>query len=541
LTNKEIAGLFHELASLMELHEENPFKIRSYENAYLALRKLDQPLLELDAEALAQIRGVGAAISERLAEIKQSGSFKALEEFREKTPEGVRKMLQIKGLGPKKVKAIWSQLQIETPGELLYACYENRLIELKGFGHKIQDDIITSIEYFNSQQNLFLFSQLESEAKELISVLKNLNDSIQIETTGALRRAVFTLSGIELICDSDSLKFPENITTVNSENYLWKARFPVNIKHVPTDKFYFEQILNTGGSEAFQKEFIQHFKPTKGNSEKELFEMSKLKYIPPECRDLDSFESFEENQLIEEEDIKGVVHNHSTYSDGIYSIEKMASECMRLGYTYFVISDHSKSAGYANGLQIERLEMQWREIDELNLKLAPFRIFKSIESDILIDGSLDYPDDILKQFDLVIASVHSVLKMDEEKAMKRLIKAVENRYTNILGHPTGRLLLSRQGYPVDFFKLIDACVSNHVAIEINANPLRLDMDWKWIPYAMKKGLMISINPDAHNLKGIQDIYYGVKAGRKGGLLKNNCLNSWSIAEFDTWIKAKNRF
>lgn len=541
MSNKEIAGLFHELASLMELHEENPFKIRSYENAYLALRKLDLPLLELDDEALAQIKGVGAAISDKLAEIKQTGSFKTLEQFREKTPEGIRKMLQIKGLGPKKVKAIWSQLQIETPGELLYACHENRLIELKGFGHKIQDDIIASIEYFNSQQNLFLFSQLETEAKALIAALTNLNPSIQFECTGALRRAVFTLSEIELLCDSETFQLPEDFKKLDSGRYLWKERFPVNIKSALRDQYHYELLLSTGGSEVFQKEFIQNIKSVKVNQENELFENCKLNYIPPECRDLDSFESFDESQLIEENDIKGVVHNHSTYSDGIYSIEKMAAECMRLGYSYLVISDHSKSAGYANGLQLERLEMQWREIDELNKRLTPFRIFKSIESDILIDGALDYPEDILKQFDLVIASIHSVLKMDEEKAMKRLIKAVENPFTNILGHPTGRLLLSRQGYPVDFVRLIDACVSNHVAIEINANPLRLDMDWKWIPYAMKKGLMISVNPDAHNLKGIQDIYYGVKAGRKGGLLKNNCLNSKSITEFDAWIKTKNRF
>ena len=502
MTNKEIAGLFHELASLMELHEENQFKIRSYENAYLALRKLDLPLLELDKEALAQIRGVGSAISDKLDEIRQTGTFKALKQIREKTPEGIRKMLQVKGLGPKKVKTIWNELQIETPGELLYACYENRLIELKGFGPKIQADVIASIEYFNSQQNLFLYSQLETEAIELIDALKNLNPGLVLEQTGSLRRAVFTLSGIELICNTDSIQLPEKLIKSESENYIWKERFPVHISTVSMDEFYFQQLIQTGGSEKFHIDFIQKTKQEEVDSEKDLFESINLKYIPPECRDLESFETFDQNNLIEEKDIKGVVHNHSTYSDGIYSIEKMANECIRLGYTYLVMSDHSKTAVYANGLQIERLEMQWREIDALNVKLTPFKIYKSIESDILSDGSLDYRDDVLNQFELVIASIHSVLKMDEEKAMKRLIKAIENPFTTILGHPTGRLLLSRQGYPVDFIKLIDACVSNHVAIEINANPLRLDIDWKWIPYAMEKGLMISINPDAHNLKGI---------------------------------------
>lgn len=541
MSNKEIAGLFHELASLMELHDENPFKIRSYENAYLALRKLDVPLLDLDREALAQIRGVGSAIGDKLDEIRQSGSFQALEQFRERTPEGVRKMLQIKGLGPKKVKSIWKDLEIETPGELLYACYENRLIELKGFGTKIQNDVISSIEYFNSQQNLFLFSQLETEANELINALITLNPSLHIETTGALRRSEFTLSAIELLSDSTELVLPEELLQLEPGKFSWKNRFPVVFRFAAGGNYYYEQLVHTGGSDVFTREFIKNISSNVGANEHELFEANRLKFIPAECRDLDSFDSFDANTIIEATDIKGVVHNHSTYSDGIYSIEKMASECIRLGYSYLVISDHSKTAVYANGLQVERLELQWKEIDALNSKLNPFRIFKSIESDILTDGSLDYPDDILKKFDLVIASVHSVLKMDEEKAMKRLIKAVENPFTHILGHPTGRLLLSRPGYPVDFIKLIDACVSNHVAIEINANPLRLDMDWKWIPYAMKKGLMISINPDAHNLKGIQDIRYGVIAGRKGGLLKNNCLNSKPIAEFESWIKEKNRF
>jgi len=533
--------LFHELASLMELHEENTFKIRSYENAYLALRKLDQPLLQQNKEDWSQIKGIGTAIADKLEEIKKSGTFKALEEFREKTPEGIRKMLQVKGLGPKKVKTIWKDLQVESPGELLYACYENRLIELKGFGTKIQDDVIASIEYFNSQQNLFLYSQLEAESVELIAALRTLNPEVIIDTTGELRRAVFTLSSIDIICDATVIQLPEGLTKQESGYYLWKERFPVHIEFSTSNDFYFHQLISTSGSENFKENFIQKIERKEADNETQLFEGNKLNYIPPECRDLEFFDLFDAEKIIEEKDIKGVVHNHSTYSDGIYSIERMAEECIRLGYSYLVISDHSKTAVYANGLQIERLEMQWREIDDLNVKLNPFRIFKSIESDILSDGSLDYPDDILKSFELVIASVHSVLKMDEEKAMKRLIKAVENPYTTILGHPTGRLLLSRQGYPVDFNKLIDACVANHVAIEINANPLRLDMDWKWIPYAMDKGLMISINPDAHNLRGIRDIRYGVIAARKGGLLKNNCLNSKPIAEFESWIKAKNRF
>lgn len=540
MTNKDIAGLFHELASLMELHEENPFKIRSYENAYLALRKLDEPLLDQDREAWLQIKGIGAAIMDKLEEIKHSGSFALLEEFRDKTPVGIRQILRIKGLGPKKVKTIWNELKVESPGELLYACYENRLVELKGFGDKLQKEVIQSIEYFNSQQNLFLFAQLEGEANILIQQLHSLNPNVQFEITGSLRRAMPTLSCIELLTNTNDFQLPEKLLN-KEENYIWNELIPVTIYKTDSSHWAQEQLRITGGSANFLKKYELLLNNTQAAEEAGLFENSQLPYVSPECRDLEDFNAFDDNLLISEVDIKGVIHNHSNYSDGIYSIEQMAAECIRLGYSYFVISDHSKSAFYANGLQEERLIKQWNEIDVLNEKLHPFKIYKSIESDILSDGSLDYSDEILKKFDLVIASVHSNLKMDEEKAMNRLIKAIENPFTRILGHPTGRLLLSRKGYPLRFKELIDSCIANEVVMELNANPLRLDMDWTWIPYAMEKGLKISINPDAHNLKGIRDIRYGVLAARKGGLTKNNCLNTKSIAEFDLWIQTKNRF
>ncbi len=235
--------------------------------------------------------------------------------------------------------------------------------------------------------------------------------------------------------------------------------------------------------------------------------------------------------LITFDDLKGTLHNHSTYSDGVHSLEQMAKYSKEeLGLEYLGICDHSKSAFYANGLTIDRLEQQWKEIDQLNETLAPFKIFKGIESDILSDGSLDYTDDILAKFDFVVASVHSNLKMDEDKATSRLIKAIENPYTTILGHPTGRLLLSRAGYPLDFKKIIDACAANHVVIEINANPLRLDLDWRWHRYALEKGVLLSINPDAHRMEGLHDMQYGVFVARKGGLSKDKCLNAFSREE-----------
>ncbi len=282
----------------------------------------------------------------------------------------------------------------------------------------------------------------------------------------------------------------------------------------------------------------------KYTSEKAIYEAAGFPFIAPELRDnkleWKLAENNQLNDLIELKDIKGVVHSHSKYSDGANTLKELATYCKEQGFEYLVISDHSKSAFYANGMKEENIIAQHAEIEELNKQLFPFKIFKSVESDILYDGQLDYTDDVLKTFDLVIASVHSQLKMTEEKAMQRLIKAIENPYTNILGHMTGRLLLSREGYPVDHKKIIDACAANDVCIELNANPYRLDIDYSWIGYCQEKNVLISVNPDAHNLRGVHDIKYGVIAARKGGLLKENTLNSLTKDNFERRINNKNR-
>jgi len=265
-----------------------------------------------------------------------------------------------------------------------------------------------------------------------------------------------------------------------------------------------------------------------------------LAYIEPELREGTNEIELAKNsalpRLITYADLKGSLHNHSTYSDGVHSLKEMAQYLRdELKMEYLGICDHSKTAVYANGLSIERLEQQWAEIDRLNAELAPFKIFKGIESDILSDGSLDYPDDVLAKFDFVVASIHSNLKMDEEKATTRLIKAIENPYTTMLGHPTGRLLLSRAGYPIDFKKVIDACAANNVVIEINANPLRLDLDWRWHQYALDKGVLLSVNPDAHRKEGFLDMEFGIYVARKGGLSAERCLNAFSLEEITTYF------
>ena len=534
MTNKEIAALFNELATMMEIHGENEFKIKTYANAYLTLRKLDQPLLEQSKEENMMIKGIGSSVADKIEEIKKTNTFQVYEEFKNKTPKGVRDIIKIKGLGPKKVKTIWRELEIESLGELLYACQENRLVTLKGFGVKIQNEVISNIEFLNENTDSFLYPQIEKVEQELVKELKSLNPNTRIESTGAFRRHLQILEGLDILADA-SLILPNSIAQVNGK-ILFNERVPINFHYTSPEEFGSKWIETTGGSNKFLAKI--DFKKEASRTESEILIDAFGKFIPAECRDNEDVQKLNIEALVTHSDLKGIIHNHSTYSDGIYSLRDMTMECMRLNYEYFVISDHSKTASYANGLNIDRLYTQWNEIDSINKEFPSFKVFKSIESDILSNGDLDYDDEILGKFDLVIASIHQNLNMDLDKAMIRLIKAVENPFTRILGHPTGRLLLSRKGYPVDFIKLIDACAANNVVIELNSNPYRLDMDYSHIDYAQEKGVLISINPDAHNLLAIQDVKYGIMAARRGNLQKSNCLNTMNLAEFETWISSK---
>jgi DNA polymerase (family 10) len=316
----------------------------------------------------------------------------------------------------------------------------------------------------------------------------------------------------------------------------------------PRLKFYFcsgedfyATLFATTGSEEFMNAFVDKYSiPENVASEEEIFTANELSYIPPMMREtagvLDSAATDTLPVLIQPKDIKGIIHSHSTWSDGVHTIQQMAVAARDQGLEYLVISDHSQTAFYAGGLKPEQIAAQHQEVDALNEKLAPFKIFKSIESDILGDGSLDYSMQVLDTFDLVIASVHSNLKMTEEKAMERVLNAVRNPYTAILGHPTGRLLLSRKGYPLDHKVLIDTCAEHNVVIEINAHPRRLDIDWRWIGYAMERGVLLSVDPDAHAVEGYKDTYYGVKVAQKGGLTKECNLSSFSLSVFEAFLK-----
>ncbi len=509
----------------MELHGENKFKARSYSNAAFQIGKYPTAITELDPSEYPSIPGMGKNLVPKLEQLITTGHMDYLQQWLDETPEGVVQMLAIKGMGPGKVRTVWQEMEIESPGELLYACNENRLIDLKGFGEKTQAQVKASIEFMLEQRNKFHFASIESLMQDIKDQVLAQYPESKIEEVGEAARRSPVVNKLEFAVTEDVAELPD----------VSELKVEVDFHKVSAERFEME---------VFQKSATKaHLDPLSIGSEtsaEEVYKANNLGFIVPELREgLHEFAWIKEHgaeDLITDEDLKGCLHNHSTYSDGVHSLEEMATHLKSLGYQYFGICDHSQTAVYANGMKADRVLQQQEEIDALNEKLAPFRILKGIESDILSDGSLDYPEEVLEAFDFIVASVHSAMKMDEATATQRLIRAIENPHTKILGHPTGRLLLSRPGYPIDHRKVIDACAANGVAMELNANPMRLDIDWTWVPYCMEKGVKVSINPDAHRKEGFQHMRYGVMAARKGGLVKEQCLNALDLQGIETYFQ-----
>lgn len=545
----DIAKQVERIGKLMELQGANPFKVRAYSNGARVIDGLDEDLGTVIAEGrLGDLKGIGDALQQKIIDIYNTGTCPQLEKLESEIPEGVQEMLNIKGLGAKKIAVIWKEMEILSLGDLLYACNENRLVEVKGFGEKTQETIRQAVEYYMANQGNFHYAKLYPLAEELLSYLKSKTKSDLVSLTGEVRRKMPILNKIEIIADGSiradvekAIEGNKNISEVNKGDaeiaFDYEASAIPAVVKIGGGNFYQDLISSTGG----EAHDIDTSKAS-GESEEAIYESLGMAWIPPELRDnkgiVDQAAAGKIPTLVEWNDLKGTLHNHSKWSDGLASLADMAKACKELGLEYLGISDHSKSAFYANGLSAERVAEQHAEIDELNSSFEDFKIFKGIESDILYDGSLDYEDDVLASFDFIVASVHSQLKMDEEKATSRLINAIENPYTTILGHPTGRLLLMRKGYPIDHKKVIDACAANGVSIEINANPYRLDIDWTWIPYCLEKGIMISINPDAHKVAGLEDMHWGIAAARKGGLSADMTLNALDRKQIEEYFLNK---
>jgi DNA polymerase (family X) len=543
LDNYTIADQLSLLSKLMDIHGENEFKSKSYASAAFTLEKLEEKVADMKPEKITAIRNIGKGVGEKVIELLNTGQLEALNEILEKTPAGILDMLKIKGLGPKKIHAIWKELDIETIEDLKQACLENKIAPAKGFGEKTQNKILESIQFRQQHESSFMYVQVEAFAEALQLKLADKFKKEKIQITGGFRRqleVVDKLEWVTTISKKELVKFFEgesfSLTSELEEEISIMANDQLGIRFYLADENNFEErLFETTGSDAFLSTWKISHKP-EGKSEKEIFSKASVPFIPAYLREKPEILKLEKvPDVVKTDDIRGLIHSHSTWSDGAYSIEDMAQELIELGFEYLVISDHSKAAYYANGLDEKRILAQHKEIDALNKQLAPFKIYKSIECDILSDGTMDYSNAILSTFDLVIASIHSNLDMPEEKAMKRLLGAVTNPYVTIMGHLTGRLLTRRKGYPVDHKAIIDACAEHNTVIEINANPNRLDMDWRFVDYALEKNVLISINPDAHTTMEFQNIKYGVLVAQKAGVTKEQNLSSFSRSQFDEFL------
>lgn len=550
--NHEIVKALQLYASLAELHEENPFKYKAFASGAFNLRKIKEPLSDLQESQLLLIPGVGKSVARAIVEYSNSRKFPALEDLLAVTPSGLIAMLGVKGLGPKKVRLIWQELGIDTVEDLFDACRQNRLVEVSGFGYKTQQTILAAIEFSYGARGKFHLARLMPYAESFLKGMRGVFVDERHEFTGEYYRKSDVIDRLVLLTTAmemhgiSSAEWERVSASAGHDLGGWtmdeeagvlrhEQGFVMEIEVVMHSDF--DRILFEGGAAARHLELLEYRSSDWKGSDRETYASKGVGFVVPSRREghREMERPVEESSLLKYADIKGVLHNHTTYSDGLNSVEEMALFAMEIGMEYLGICDHSKTAGYARGLQVDRVLQQFEEIDNLNQQLWPFKIFKGIESDILGNGDLDYEPEILRQFDLVVASIHSNLNMTQDKAMDRLIKAIENPYTTILGHPTGRLLLMREGYPIDHHKVIDACAANGVALELNAHPYRLDIDWRYIDYAMEKGVMVSVNPDAHEKMGYLDMHFGVLSGQKGGLQTSQTLNALNLVEFEAYL------
>lgn len=570
MDKKTVIDILDEIGLLLELKGENPFKIRAYYNAARALETLDEDIEVLVKDnKLKEVKGIGEAINKKIIELIITGRLEYYENLKASIPGGLVEMLKIPGLGPKKIKTLYDKLDIKTVGELEYACLENRLVELPGFGEKTQKKILEGIKFVKRFSNQHLFSEAYSEADSLKQYLLKTGLVIRCEIAGSIRRKKEIVKDIDILATTnDPQKLMEifveydktrdviakgdtktSITLesgINTDLRVVKdEEYPYALHHFTGSKEHNTAMRHRAKRMGIKMNEYGLFKGDtliKCQDEEEIFRKLNLSYIPPEIREnmgeIEAAEKGEIPVLVEEKDIKGVFHVHTNYSDGVNTLNEMVNGARELGYKYIGITDHSKSARYANGLKEEDILKQFDEIDRLNEKYTDIKILKGIESDILKDGSLDYEEDLLKKFDFVIASVHSNFKMSKEEMTERIIKAVKNKYTTILGHLTGRLLLSRDGYDLDVYKVIDACAEYDKIIEINSNPHRLDIDWRYIKYAKEKGVELAICPDAHRVEGLQDVKYGVGIARKGWLEAKDVINTYNIDQVYEIFKRK---
>jgi len=553
LSADAVARLLEEIGQRMELGGESPFKVRAYYAAAENLRALEKPLADIVSKgALRDIPGIGEAIAEKVIKLHKTGTHPTLEHLREQIPAGVLQILELPGLGPKKVLTLYNDLKISSIDELEAACNEDKLSAVKGIGPSLQAKILKGIEFKRKGQGKMLLDAAEIRMREAMEAIRSqCKDLSSFSVAGSLRRGCEIVDNISVVAVGVTPDGKEEVRTVNgvpvivtsSDRYgLTLVEQTGSVGHITALRARAEEMKLNWTAQGLMKG--KAVLPT--CAEADVYETLNLPFIAPELRESGDEVALAAREalpsLVDDTDIQGILHSHTDFSDGAETLESMAREVQRRGYHYYGVSDHSQTAAYAGGLKEDKVRAQWELADTLNLKLAKenFRIFKGIESDILDEGALDYPDEVLREFDFIVASVHSRFTLDKEAQTRRIIRAVENPHTTILGHVTGRLLLHRTGYDVDVEAILKACAKHGVVVEINANPYRLDLDWRWHHTALDLGVMLSINPDAHSVADLSFTRLGVMQARKGGVGKEKILNCLSLKDLSQYFENRRK-
>jgi len=576
MNKDEIADVFENIARLLELKGENPFKVRAYTHAARALETLSEPLETLISEdRLTAVDGIGKATGEKIAELSTHGRLDYYDNLREEFPPDILTLFDIQGLGAKKIKVLWDTLKVHSVTNLERACKDGSVAGLPGFGEKTAANILKGIEHMRSHAGEFRFGDVAQIAEGLLDDLRGHPDVNLAQIAGSFRRKKEIVRDLDFIV---STKQPEAVMAfftahplvenvlahgATKSSVILKSGIQCDLRAVTGPEFPFALNYFTGSKEhnvrmrsralsrgwslneyrfsaAEGRELLQPLPEI--HEEADIYRALDLDPVEPELREdrgeIDAAEKHKLPHLIEWSNLRGTFHNHTIASDGRATLEDMVAAAKELGLEYLGIADHSKASFQANGLDEKRLAAQVARIAELNAADSDFRIFAGTECDILKDGSLDFQDEVLATLDYVVASVHSSFTMPEAEMTKRIIRALENPHVTMLGHLTGRLLLSREPYQVNIPAILDAAAATGTIIELNANPRRLDMDWRWWPLAREKGVKCAINPDAHSTAGLQDLIFGVGIARKGWLTKNDVINTLPLARIEAVLKAK---
>ena len=578
MDKNQVAEILDEMGTLLEIKGANPFRCRAFHNASINISSLTEDLRELSStDRLTEIPGIGKGIAQIIHDLLESGKSKEHEDLKQSLPPGLPELIKIPGLGPKRVKLLYEKLKIDSLQALEEAARTHQLSDAPGFGKKSEENILKGIERLAKTQTKFLINIALDAAESLLEFLRRQKGIIRCEIAGSLRRRKETIGDIDLLA-SCSEKYRTKILQAFARHsdvavvlaqgdtkasvrlsfgiqcdlrVVKDSEFPFALNYFTGSKEHNVEVrtrarnlglsLNEYGFTAL-KEWRRGKKVPLCKDESAIYRLLGMAYIPPEMREnIGEHEAAAKNaipKLVEEKDFRGTFHCHTTYSDGQGTVTEMTAKAMAFGWEYWGVADHSGTAVYARGLTPGRIAEQLHEIDSLNRSLKDFRIFKGIECDILPDGSLDTPDEVLSAFDYVVASIHSKLNMTETEATNRLIKAIKNKYVSFIGHPTGRILLERDGYPVNMQQVIDTAADYGKGLEINSHPVRLDLDWRSLKYAKEKKVKIFVNPDAHTAEGLSDIRYGVGIARKGWLECDDVVNTWALKKVETFFKGQ---